>query len=105
MGIYEIIMLVCFGAAWPLSIYRSWVTGSTRGKSLFFLIVILIGYLAGIGHKLLENYDRVIFLYILNCIMVSIDIAVFLLNRHRPGRRQEERISPMTGDTLTTARA
>ena len=85
MGIYEVVMLVCFGAAWPLSIYRSWVTGSNGGKSLFFLIVILVGYLAGILHKLFENYDRVIFLYVLNCVLVSIDISIFLFNQYRPG--------------------
>ena len=52
MSIFEIIMLICFGAAWPLSIYKSYTSRSTEGKSVSFLIVILIGYVAGILHKI-----------------------------------------------------
>lgn len=74
MSIFEIIMLVCFGAAWPVSIYRSYVSRSTAGKSVGFLFIIGTGYLAGILHKLMFNYDPVIFLYILNSMMVFTDI-------------------------------
>jgi hypothetical protein len=81
MSIYEIVMLVCFGAAWPLSIHKSWVTRSNRGKSLFFLIILFIGYAAGILHKFFYHYDAVAFLYILNFTMVGIDISLFLRNR------------------------
>ena len=74
-------MLLCFGAAWPLSIYKSFTSRQNAGKSLWFLCVIVIGYAAGILHKLLYSFDRVIYLYILNGLMVLADIALYLRNR------------------------
>ena len=81
MSIFEIVMLVCFGAAWPFSIYRSWRSKQIAGKSLTFLMVVLVGYLSGILHKVFFSFDYVIILYILNFCMVSIDITLFLRNR------------------------
>jgi hypothetical protein len=83
MSIFEIIMLVCFGAAWPLSIYRSWTSGRTNGKSVGFLLVILVGYAAGIANKLFYHFDGVVYLYALNMVMVSIDTAIWFRNRRR----------------------
>ncbi|MEG2203223.1 MAG: hypothetical protein RRY10_06200 [Christensenellaceae bacterium] len=81
MSIFEIIMLCCFGAAWPASIYRSYTSRSTKGKSLVFLIVILIGYVAGMLHKLYFAFDFVIYLYALNFIMVLIDLMLYFRNK------------------------
>ena len=81
LSIFEMLMLLCFGAAWPLNIYKSVRSKSTKGKSVFFLFVINVGYVSGIIHKIVFNYDPVIFLYILNFAMVSIDIALFYRNR------------------------
>jgi len=81
MSIFEIIMLICFGLAWPTSIYKSYKSKSTKGKSLNFLLIILIGYLAGIIHKVVYNFDFVTILYVLNFIMVSIDVMFFFRNR------------------------
>ena len=83
LSVFEIVMLVCFGAAWPFSIYKSWKSGQIAGKSLPFLLVILIGYASGILHKVFFNYDRVIFLYALNFAMVLVDISLYLRNRVR----------------------
>ena len=82
MSPFEIIMLMCFGAAWPFSIYKSYKSRSTKGKSVFFLCVILIGYIAGVVHKLLNSYDFVIYLYVLNTLMVSLDIILYLRNKN-----------------------
>ena len=46
MSIFEIVMLVCFGAAWPFSIYKSYKAKSNEGKSVLFLFVIALGYIA-----------------------------------------------------------
>ncbi len=73
-------MLVCFGSAWPLSIYKSWASRTNSGKSLFFLIVILIGYLSGIIYKRFCNYDYVIYLYGLNAVLVGADICLYVRN-------------------------
>lgn len=80
MSIFEILMLLCFGAAWPFSIYRSLKSKSVEGKSPVFLIVILLGYLAGSMHKIFYNYDMVIYLYTLNFLMVSIDLILYVRN-------------------------
>ncbi|MBN2240151.1 MAG: hypothetical protein JW712_10290 [Dehalococcoidales bacterium] len=81
MSIFEIIMLVCFGAAWPFSIYRSYHSRSNRGKSVIFLFIVLIGYYAGIIHKILNSLDPVIILYAINSVMVFIDIMLYFRNR------------------------
>ena len=81
MSIFEIAMLVCFGAAWPASIYKSWKSRSNQGKSLLFLIIVFLGYISGSLHKVIYNMDAVIFLYILNGILVFIDILLFVRNR------------------------
>jgi len=41
MSMFEIIMLVCFGAAWPFSIYKSYTSRSNAGKSIFFYLLYL----------------------------------------------------------------
>lgn len=81
MSIFEIIMLLCFGAAWPFSIYRSYVSKSVAGKSSLFLIIILVGYVAGMLNKMFYHYDHVIYLYLLNFIMVSIDLMLYYRNK------------------------
>ena len=81
MKIFEIIMLVCFGAAWPFSIYYSLASRSTAGKSVVFLYIVLAGYLSGIVHKLINSRDFVIVLYILNSLMVMTDILLYYRNR------------------------
>ena len=90
MSVFEIIMLCCFGAAWPASIYRSYRARRAKGKSLLFLVVIEVGYIAGIINKIYYSYDFVIFLYMLNFAMVFIDIAFWFRNRKIDRQREEE---------------
>ena len=73
-------MLICFGAAWPLSIYKSYKSKSTQGKSASFLVVILIGYAAGILNKFYYNFDNVVYLYALNMVMVALDLVLYVKN-------------------------
>jgi hypothetical protein len=80
MSIYEIIMLLCFGAAWPSSIHKSYVSRTSKGKSLFFLIIVLVGYGAGILHKVFYNPDWVILFYLINGCMVVIDMVLYFRN-------------------------
>lgn len=81
MSLFEILMLLCFGAAWPVSLWKSWTSRTNGGKSVIFLIVVAIGYVAGIVHKLLNDRDAVTFLYALNMCMVSADIVLWFRNR------------------------
>ncbi len=77
MSIFEIGMLLCFGTAWPLSIYKSLKSQSVEGKSLRFLIVVFVGYVSGTLHKLYYNFDPVIYLYIFNGMMIIIDMFLY----------------------------
>ncbi|MCL2042754.1 MAG: hypothetical protein FWG89_01295 [Treponema sp.] len=82
LGILEAGMLFCFGFAWPFNIYKSYKARTNTGKSLLFLIVIWTGYLMGILFKALSpNPDFVLWLYVLNITMVSIDIALYYRNK------------------------
>lgn len=80
MSVFEVLMLLCFGAAWPFSIYKSFKSKTNNGKSIIFLFVVMIGYLSGILHKLFYSYDPVIFLYTLNFIMVGTDAILWFRN-------------------------
>ena len=82
MSPFEIIMLVCFGSAWPFSIYKSWTTRRVGSKSLIFLFALFLGYVAGVLHKIFYLYDFVIILYALNGTMVAIDIVLYFRNRY-----------------------
>lgn len=82
MSPFEIIMLVCFGSAWPFSIYKSWTTRRVGSKSLIFLFALFVGYIAGVLHKVFYLYDGVIVLYAVNGLMVAIDIGLYFRNRY-----------------------
>jgi hypothetical protein len=83
MSIFEAVMIAAFGCAWPASIYKSYVSGSNSGKSLWFLIIVAAGYICGIIHKLLYSYDAVLFLYVINTLMVLTDIGIYFRNTKR----------------------
>ena len=74
-------MLICFGAAWPMNIAKSLKTKSTKGKSLSFLLTIMVGYVSDITHKILYSQDIVMVLYIINLVMVSIDTGLYFYNK------------------------
>jgi uncharacterized membrane protein YbjE (DUF340 family) len=81
MSIWEIIMLLCFGSAWPFSIYKSWKSRTSAGKSIIFLYVVVAGYAAGVVHKLYNNFDRVTYLYAFNALIVTVDIILYYRNK------------------------
>ena len=82
MSYWEIAMLVCFGAGWPISVLKMWRTKVSLGKSSLFVGIVMVGYACGIVHKLLFDLDIVIALYIFNMAFVSIDLAMTIKYRH-----------------------
>ena len=80
--LFEIIMLICFGMSWPISVIKSYRARTTTGKSLPFLLFILVGYIAGIMAKLLAPAFKwyVLFFYVLNLVMVSTDLLLYWRN-------------------------
>lgn len=80
MSIFEMGMLVCFGVAWPASIYRSYRSRTNSGKSLSFLLIVLLGYVMGVLHKWFYNRDGVIFFYLFNMTLIFIDLGLYYRN-------------------------
>ena len=84
----EIIMILSFGASWPLNVMKSYKARTTKGKSLPFLCLIFFGYIAGILSKLVnEAYMAsfaskwyVLFFYVLNLLMVGADLCLYYRN-------------------------
>lgn len=94
----EIVMIVSFGASWPLNVIKSYKARTTKGKSLPFLLLIFFGYIAGIASKFLnEAYMAsfsqkwyVLFFYCLNLTMVGIDLILYVRNSRLDKKREEE---------------
>ena len=84
--ILEIMMIVLFGISWPINVIKSWKVRTTKGKSLMFLIFILVGYIAGITSKFVNpdfNFSEkwyVLFFYFLNFFMVAVDVGLYVRN-------------------------
>jgi len=87
MQIFEIIMLICFGISWPISVYKSIRSRSTKGKSAIFMLAIIIGYISGIIGKIVNGQlSYVVAFYCLNLAVVSIDLTVYFINARRERR-------------------
>ena len=80
-------MLVCFGASWPLAIYKTVKTKNPVGKSVPFLYLVLVGYISGCIHKIYFSFDKVLWLYALNAAMVLIDLILthYYIRRNKRG--------------------
>lgn len=84
----EVVMIVSFGASWPLNVVKSYKSRTTKGKSLAFLCLVFFGYIAGITSKLInETYMAafaqkwyVLFFYVLNLLMVGTDLLLYFRN-------------------------
>lgn len=87
----ESVMLICFGISWPVSVYKSWTSKSTKGKSLVFILAIIVGYVAGIAGKIVGGqHNYVLALYLVNLTFVTVDLALYFVNKRKEraqGRR------------------
>ncbi|MBE7000344.1 MAG: hypothetical protein IKM13_09490 [Clostridia bacterium] len=79
---FEALMVICFGISWPMNIIKSLKTRTAKGKSLLFLLFILVGYVFGISAKLISgNITYVFFFYVLNFVMVGTDVILYFRNK------------------------
>ena len=87
--ILEATMLVLFGISWPFNLMKSIKSKSTKGKSLLFLCLIDLGYIAGITSKFVsttfvwETDWWVFMIYVINFLFVSADLIMYFINRSR----------------------
>ena len=89
LDLLEALMIICFGLSWPISIYRSYKSGTAKGKSLFFEVFIFIGYIFGIARKFIEfsaggGFGFLFYFgwafYFLNILEIGIDMALYMRN-------------------------
>mgnify|MGYP000381803889 CR=1 FL=1 len=50
-GILETAMLICFGCSWPINLVKNYKCRSAKGMSLPFILLLMVGYIAGISAK------------------------------------------------------
>ncbi len=80
-SILETIMLVCFGFSWPLNVMKAYKAKTAKGMSLPFIMLIIIGYIAGITAKIITGQiNYVLAAYFLNLTIVSINIIIYFRN-------------------------
>ena len=87
-AILEAGMMVAFGFSWPMNVIKSYKVRTTKGKSLAFLILILLGYIVGITAKFINpeymaNIGKlwyVVTIYIINFVMVFTDLMLYIRN-------------------------
>ena len=92
--LFESIMLICFGISWPISVYKSATSKSTKGKSVIFTIAIIVGYLSGITGKILAGKLNYVFvLYLINLAFVSVDLVLYFINRKAERNTERRQIA------------
>ena len=80
-SILEAVMLVCFGFSWPLNVMKAYKAKTAKDTSLPFIMLIIIGYIAGISAKLISGQiNYVLIAYILNLAIVSLNVIVYFRN-------------------------
>lgn len=82
--ILEILMLICFGISWPMTVIKNVKAKSAKAMNLPFILMICTGYIAGIAGKIIAG-DFSIFVmvvYVMNLVIVSLNIVIYFINRH-----------------------
>ncbi len=80
--ILEALMVISFGISWPSSLLKSYTSRTAKGKSLIFLLFVLVGYSFGIISKFIGgNLTYVVVFYIINFFMVFIDLCLYFRNK------------------------
>ena len=97
--VFEIIMILSFGASWPMNVVKSYKARSAKGKSIGFLGLIFFGYIAGIISKFTNTAYMasfatkwyVLVFYFINLAMVGVDICLYVRNRRLDKLREAEK--------------
>lgn len=85
----EAFTILCFGLSWPISIRKSLISKTAKGKSLFFEVFLLVGYALGIFRKVIQLtvlgcsggiFFLGFFFYVLNFVEISIDVGLYFRN-------------------------
>ena len=98
MKIFEVIMLICFGISWPVTVYKTLKTKSTQGKSLIFMLAIVVGYISGIIGKIVNSdLSYVLILYCFNLMVVLTDLTLYFVYKNRERTRDRRKATSVEG--------
>ncbi|MDY4203441.1 MAG: hypothetical protein SOY12_10480 [Schaedlerella sp.] len=80
-SILETVMLVCFGFSWPMNLIKAYKAKTAQSTSLPFILLIITGYIAGIGAKIITGQiNYVLVAYLLNLAIVLLNLVVYFRN-------------------------
>ena len=80
--VLEAAMLLCFGLSWPTNAYKNYKARTAAGTSWQFIMLITLGYFAGIGAKFVSGeLNWVLAIYFLNLVFLAGNWAVYFRNR------------------------
>ena len=86
----EATMLICFGLSWPINLMKNIKSQTAKSMSLKFILLIIFGYVAGISAKLINHqFNYVLIVYILNILIVSLNLVVYFINKHKDKAREK----------------
>lgn len=89
IDLLEALTIFFFGLSWPISIRKSYVSRTAKGKSLLFEVFLVIGYLVGIARKIIQVvmlgstgfiFYLSFFFYVLNTVCITIDMGLYFRN-------------------------
>ncbi len=97
--ILEILMVLSFGASWPINARKAYRARTAKGTSILFLCLIIFGYVCGIASKFINigfsigsTKWYVVFFYILNLVVVSVNLGIYFRNKSLDAKREKGEI-------------
>jgi len=89
--ILETVMLICFGLSWPINLVKNIKAKTAASTSLKFLLLIDLGYVAGIAAKFAAHrINYVLAVYFINLFFVTVNIIVYFINRKNDLKKEKE---------------
>lgn len=80
--IFEALMLICLGISWAVNVIKSIKAKTAKNKSPVFLLLVLLAYTCGAVSKIAaQHITYVFYIYIVNILLVSADILLFIRNK------------------------
>lgn len=86
-------MMVCFGASWPIGLWKLWTSKSCGGVSIRFYTLIISGYVLGLL-RFIGAWNWVGWFYLMNISMVAMAMGLVISYRVRDRKlnaREQER--------------
>ena len=102
----EALTIFCFGLSWPMNAYKNFKARTAAGTSWQFILLITLGYFAGIAAKFVSGtINWVLVVYFINVVCIAANWVVYFRNcaidRERDRLRKEEDAQ----DAMAQARA